>query len=204
MLGPDGVTYIDPILNAFNAALQSNALGGDGGVTTDGRSIVIDNANLNVPENQYFTCSGPPGGSRQQVGTGLKYYWTLPNSIVLNPAFTVTRERQSKLSSCIIRPTWYVSTTTTDLTIPPTNVMQTVQMMHQFAGTATSCPMEDIFIIGFDICEDNDKSLKSVLSNLSEECLLDEWIHDNGGGMKLQNFIVKQYIEGSLPTVWTM
>jgi hypothetical protein len=31
---------------------------------------------------------------------------------------------------------------------------------------------------------------RSILSNLLEECLINEWIHDNGGGMKLRSFTV--------------
>ena len=58
--------------------------------------------------------------------------------------------------------------------------------------------MDNMLIIGFDTCDETTKQ-RSILSNLLEECMVNEWIHDNGGGMKLQNIIVKQYIEGSLP-----
>jgi hypothetical protein len=59
--------------------------------------------------------------------------------------------------------------------------------------------MDNILIIGFDTCDESTKQ-RSILSNLLEECNVNEWIHDNGGGMKLQNVIIKQYIEGSLPS----
>jgi hypothetical protein len=171
---------------AFAAAAQSAGLGGDGGVTTDGRSIAIL-GDVTIPENQYLTCSGTPGGSRDQ--TSDHPYWVLPNSIVLDPAHTLVRSKQSRLSDCIIRPTWYVPQTS-PFNIPASNASDLVQLVRQFKGTATSCdgkncPMEDMFIIGFDTCEDNNQSLKSVLSDLQEECLVDEWIHNNGGGMKL-------------------
>jgi hypothetical protein len=186
---------------ALDAADQSKGLGGDGGVTTDGRSIAIL-GDVTIPENQYLTCSGTPGGSRVQTGSTAKPYWTLPNSIVLDPAHTLVRGRQSRLAHCIIRPTWYVPQTT-PFNIPPTQVNETVQMMRLFSGVATSCqgkncPMQDMFIFGFDTCEDNDQSEKTLLSDLEEECLVDEEIHNNGGGMKLQNFSSHPYLEGSL------
>ena len=48
--------------------------------------------------------------------------------------------------------------------------------------------MDNMLIIGFDTCDATTKQ-RSILSNLLEECLVNEWIHDNGGGMKLQNVI---------------
>jgi hypothetical protein len=51
-----------------------------------------------------------------------------------------------------------------------------------------SCNMDNMLIIGFDTCDATTKQ-RSILSNLLEECLVNEWIHDNGGGMKLQNVI---------------
>jgi hypothetical protein len=191
------------LTSAFAAAAVSAGFGGDGGVVTDGRSIYID-GNVDIPSNQYLSCNGPPGASRDQGGTTPEYYWTLPNSIILSLNHHIHREENTRLSDCILRPSWYVPTTTTNLTIPPTNVQQTVQMMHQFSGTATtcdgeSCNMDNMLIIGFDTCDETTKQ-RSILSNLLEECLVNEWIHNNGGGMKLQNVIVKQYIEGSLST----
>jgi hypothetical protein len=129
-------------------------------------------------------------------------YWTLPNSIVLNPAHTIKRDGQSRLSSCIIRPTWYVPTTVGTYNIPAQSVGDTVQIMRRFTGTATSCHdkscnMTDMMIIGFDTCDDTSNSQKTLLANLLEECLLDEWVHDNGGGVELQNVSIKQYIEGA-------
>jgi hypothetical protein len=193
------------IANAFAAAKvsSSNFINGDGGVVTDGLSIVVNNGDLDIPKNQYFSCNGPPGASRDQSSTSTADYWLLPNSIVLNPAYTVHREEQSRLSSCIIRPIWYNYASGSGNTFPA-NVADTVQMMHQFTGTATTCDgeacnMDNMLIIGFDTCDETTKQ-RSILSNLLEECMVNEWIHDNGGGMKLQNIIVKQYIEGSLPT----
>ena len=47
--------------------------------------------------------------------------------------------------------------------------------------------MDNMLIIGFDTCDETTKQ-RSILSNLLEVCLINEWIHDNGGRMKLQNF----------------
>jgi len=49
-----------------------------------------------------------------------------------------------------------------------------------------SCNMDNMLIIGFDTSDETTKQ-RSILSNLLEECNVNEWIHDNGGGMKLQN-----------------
>src|ERR1051326_4616135 len=186
------------LIKAFDAAKTF----GDGGVVTDGRSIVLD-GNIDINEKQYLSCNGPPGGSRDQSFSGSTNYYTLPNSLVLNPVHSIRRHANSRLSDCIIRPYWYLQHTSPPY-IPPQSVSDTVQMMHQFTGTATtcdgeSCNMDNMLIIGFDVCDETTKQ-RSILSNLLEECNVNEWIHDNGGGMKLQNVIVKQYIEGSLPT----
>ena len=47
--------------------------------------------------------------------------------------------------------------------------------------------MDNMLIIGFDTCDETTKQ-RSILSNLLKECNVNEWIHDNGGGMKLRNF----------------
>lgn len=57
--------------------------------------------------------------------------------------------------------------------------------------TATTCDGEsrnrnDMLIIGFDTSDETTKQ-RSILSNLLEECMVNEWIHDNGGGMKLES-----------------
>jgi hypothetical protein len=208
------------VKKALAAAAVGQNFGGDGGVTTDGRSIAIltqcdacaDGVGIDIPSDQYLTCEGPPGGGR-----GLNSstpYWTLPHSIVLHPGLTVLREGNSRSSSCIERPDWLYERSSTDLTIPPTTVHQTVQMMHQFTGTATTCTaktcnMDNMLIIGFDVCDNTSQSAKTVLKDLLEECNVDEWQHDNGGGMKLQNIMVKQYLEGNLDDgvkeeVWTI
>lgn len=80
-------------LNHAFAAAVGAGLGGDGGVTTDGRSIAIlshspcnncdANAGIEIPHDQYLTCDGPPGGTR--AGSD---YWTAPHSIVLRPPYT--------------------------------------------------------------------------------------------------------------------
>ena len=58
---PPPSCYADSqVAAAFLAARQSAGLGGDGGVVTDGRSIVINNG-MEIPSNQYFSCAGPPG-----------------------------------------------------------------------------------------------------------------------------------------------
>lgn len=49
-----------------------------------------------------------------------------------------------------------------------------------------SCNRNNMLIIGFDTCDETTKQ-RSILSNLFEECLVNEWIHDNGGGMKLES-----------------
>jgi hypothetical protein len=187
------------LIAALGAAAVSAHRGGDGGVVTDGRSIYFD-GNIDIGSDQYLSCNGPPGGSRDQSNLGSTNYYTLPSSLVVNPVHSIRRHANSRLSDCVIRPRWYYPQSN----MPPTNVAETVLMMHQFSGTATtcdgeSCNMDNMLIIGFDTCDETTKQ-RSILSNLLEECNVNEWIHDNGGGMKLQNAIVKQYIEGSPPT----
>jgi hypothetical protein len=156
------------VKKALAAAAVGQNLGGDGGVTTDGRSIAIltqcdacaDGVGIEIPKDQYLTCDGPSGGSR-----GLNSstpYWTLPHSIVLHPRLTVQRDAHTHFWGCIERPDWLYPQTSEDpdgLTIPPTNVHQTVTMMRQFTGTGTTCAdkacnMDNMLIIGFDTCDD--------------------------------------------------
>jgi hypothetical protein len=195
--------------NAVQHAFDASATWGDGGVVTDGRSIVLYNAGMEIKANQYFSCNGPPGAARTQ--TGASPYWTQPNSIVLNPLYTITRDAQSRLSDCTIRPTWYTPAILAGGVLP-TTVGDTAVMMRSFAGTATTCgtdtsgssidgeacQMDNMFIIGFDTCDNSSQAQRTVLSNLFEECNVNNWVHNNGGGIKLQNIVVKQYIEGGL------
>jgi hypothetical protein len=49
-----------------------------------------------------------------------------------------------------------------------------------------SCNTDNMLIIGFDTCDETTKQ-RSILSNPLEECMINEWIHDNGSGMKLES-----------------
>jgi hypothetical protein len=154
----------DAVAIAFLAAANKTKLpGADGGVVTDGRSIVEYNNDLIIPPNQYLTCDGPPGGQRpQSIGSA---YYTLPNSIVLGPARSIKRRENSLLFNCIVRPTWY---NTTQLTLVTDTHSLIYDIEHSFTGTATmcgfagnsgeACDMHDMLVLGFDVCDDSSSS----------------------------------------------
>ena len=206
-------TYGVPVNNAFNAAAQSAHLGGDGGVVTDGRSIVIQHGDLVIPSNQYFSCSGPPGGARPQPPiSGAIPYYTLPNSIVLGAGHTIKRSANSVLFNCIVRPTWY-NKEQLALVTDTRSLIDDIE--HKFAGTATmcgvgtasgeACDMHDMFILGFDVCDDSNQSPRTIIRNINMECNVGEYIHNNGGGMKLENLHSHAFIEGGMDaknTIW--
>lgn len=212
--GFTGCDATGKLKDALKAADVLRGLGGDGGVSTDGRSIALltkcdgceDGIAVEIKQDQYLTCDGPPGVSRGQgddVTPGTPFY-TLPHSLVLNPALTIKRYAQSRLSNCIIRPTWYYPDNP-ELTIPATNVRQTVDIVRAFKGTATTCidracNMDNMFILGFDVCDDASNAKKSIIKDVVEACLVNEWLHDNGGGMKLQNFVGGPFLENGFHT----
>jgi hypothetical protein len=207
-LSCDGTTQLQAALKAADVGA---GLGGDGGVTTEGRSIAILSDNIEIKPDQYLTCEGPPGVSRIQ--SGLYPYYKLPHSIVLKfdntASYTIQRDQNTWLSDCILRPSWYYP----DGTLPPTTVAGTVQMLHKFVSTSTTCAtkvcaattcadkacnMESMLIIGFDTCDDTSQANKAIIRDVAEDCLVDEWLHNNGGGMKLQNLSASPVIETSL------
>lgn len=202
---------------AFSAATPSAKLGGDGGVVTDGMSIVVYGHDLMIPSQQYFSCSGPPGASRKQPPplTGSIPYYTLQNSIVLGFGHTIKRSPNSLLENCIVRPTWYNAAQLKLVTDTPDTRSLIDNIEHLFTGTATlcgfgsstgeACDMHDMFIFGFDICDDSSNSPRAIIRNINMECNVDEFIHDNGGGMKLENLHSHSFIEQSMDfknTVW--
>jgi hypothetical protein len=214
-------TYnMDPSCDAATAvknAFLASTKYGDGGVTTDGRSIAIlsqcggcvDSASgIEIPEDQYLTCAGPPGARRgwgpTAPGRDPNVFSSAPASIVLDPDFTITRKKNTRLSNCFIRPKWLYAGTHDGLTLPPTNVGELVQMTHQYTGTATTCGndgcnMDHMLIAGFDICDDSSDANLAVLSDLIEDCPTGEWMHGGGGaGPKLRNITSDPVLEGSL------
>ncbi|HSC17927.1 MAG TPA: hypothetical protein VLC74_03340 [Rhizomicrobium sp.] len=200
------------VANAFIAAAPSAGYGGDGGVMTDGLSVVIYHGNLEIPEKQYFSCNGPPGGMRQQSTTNqndLDLYYRLPSSIVLNVSDsagsavpgTVVVDQQASLHHCIVRPTWLNQSLLFDSSgnskINSTHDL--VQLIeHNLVGTcvkagsgspvqAESVNIHDLFIIGCDTGIDVGNAPRGILADLNIEANVPIYNHDNGGGMKLQN-----------------
>ncbi|HSC19859.1 MAG TPA: hypothetical protein VLC74_13200 [Rhizomicrobium sp.] len=226
----DGGTPQNAVALAFTAAADTTHFpGADGGVVTDGRSIVIAGAasgpkNMHIPQNQYFSCSGPPGGQRNQNAANNSVpYYMLPNSIVLEPGtwsnpsnLSIWRDANSLLDSCFIRPTWYNEYTLQTLVLGATLKTRALidNIEHAFVGTATvcgsnpnnpgstvdgeACSMRDVTCIGFDVCDDSRASPRAVFSDVNYESNVGEFIHNNGGGMKLENANVQNFIEGVL------
>src|SRR6185437_15632210 len=89
----------------FNAFAASKSYG-DGGVTTDGRSIALLTQCTScstpsgflppaaeIPIGQYLTCARPPGSRHSWDDMKPDAYWKLPGSLVLDPAYTVFRDQ---------------------------------------------------------------------------------------------------------------
>jgi hypothetical protein len=194
---------------AVDAGPAGTGYGGDGGVTTDGRSIAILSDNIEIKHDQYLTCDGPPGVTRgQDSGSeppGQPYY-ELPHSIVLHSddtsSYTIIRDQNTRYYGCIERPDWYYphDTTVGGFNIPALTVRDTVNIVRQFRGTATSCTakacnMDNMFIIGFDTSDDTSGANKAIIKDVVEGGLVNEWLHNNGAGTKLQNFIGGPWLE---------
>jgi hypothetical protein len=136
---------------------------------------------------------------------------------VLKAGFSIVRDANTLFGSCIVRPTWYAQ----DLFFASPGVLRSDlstryiidNVEHQFAGTATrcgtdpdgnsptdgeACDMRDVLIVGFDVCDDTRNSANAVLSNVKCEGNVGEFIHDQGGGLKLENANVHNFIEAGM------
>jgi hypothetical protein len=214
--GCDSTTKLNKAFAAAQRLLRTTPdLGADGGVVTDGRPIVIEGL-VHILSYGYLSCGGPPGGGQPQItqsGTNAVPYYTLPNSIFLNPADAIVRDAHSLLTSCIIEPDWYYNAYQQVLADRTTrSLIDNIE--HAFAGTATrcgtssaaansnqdgtACNMERMLILGFDVCDDTRASAHAVLSDLKFECNVGEFIHNNGGGTTLASAAVENFIEGTM------
>jgi len=210
---------VQKAFDAVNPALTTRAKlpGADGGVVTDGRSIVMYTNDVNISPQQYLSCSGPPGAQRPQItqnaGQAVQYY-KLTNSIVLGYNATllrnpmVLRAAHTRFSSCILRPTWYNAYQLGLVTNTQTLIDD---IEHKFYGTATkcgdvdstgkpttdgeACDMDDVLAIGFDTCDDTANAPRAHLTNLKFECNVGEAVHANGGGLDLHDANVHNFIE---------
>ena len=201
---------------AVSSAFLASAKYGDGGVTTDGRSIAIlshcggcieTDSGIAIPEGQYLTCGGPPGARRHWAADDddKNVFSAAPASIVLGDGLTVTRKKNTHFWGCFLRPSWlYTDNHDHGLVLPPTSVGELVQMTHAYVGTATKClndgcDMDHMLIAGFDICDDSSNANLAVLSDLILDCPTGEWMHGGGGaGPKLHNIASDAVLEGSL------
>jgi hypothetical protein len=192
-------------------------LGPDGGVVTDGRPILIE-GDVHILSNGYLSCGGPPGGGRAQIAQSDSPdqvpYYTLPNSIFLNPNHAIVRDANSRLTSCIIEPDWYYAAYQ-DVKAHRTTRKLIDDIEHAFTGTATrcgtddsdanqdgaACDMHDVLILGFDVCDDTRAAAHAVLTNLKFECNVGEFIHNNGGGTTLASAEVENFIESGMTTL---
>lgn len=183
-------------------------------VNTGGGIVLVNSGDLEIPSNVALTCGGPPGGQRPQItpsSGGATPYYTLPSSIVLNPAHTIRRDRNSLFENCIVLPSWYNQSTLSAVT----DTRSLIDKIEKyFSGTATTCgginpdgtpglngeacDMRDVMILGFDVCDDTANASRAVLQNLKYECNVGEFLHANGGGTNLQNLDVHNFIEAQM------
>jgi len=152
-------------------------------VTTGGGNVLIDSADLTIPANVGLTCGGDPGGQRPQLaqGGGATPYYTLPKSIILNPAHKILRSANAHFFGCLIRPDWYNDSLFFDgsgnqLINNTRDVLDKIE--HSFTGTATRCDsgpcaMDHMFIFGFRVCDETTNAPYAQLENLVEECVTD-------------------------------
>jgi hypothetical protein len=198
---------------ALAAAAVSSGLGGDGGVVTDGRAIVLS-ASMELPSDQYFSCAGPVGGERKQLPLDSNDpYYLVPHAVVLRPGYPIVRDAHSLLEHCLLRPSWYYDALTAlaNTSGGPTTRALIDDIEHKFTGTATvcggvdstgapnvngeACDMKDVMIVGFDTCDDTSNSPRAVLQNVKFDCNIGEALHANGGGMSLRDANVHNFIE---------
>jgi hypothetical protein len=95
--------------SALTDALDTALTYGNGRVTTDGIPIVV-NESLVIPYGAALGCGGVPNAHLNQNQSGSIYYWTLPNTLVLNPSETITvggSGTPASLDNCAIIPRWY-------------------------------------------------------------------------------------------------
>lgn len=175
-----------PIWASIQAAATSY---GNNVISTGGRSVAFVTGAPTLNQNIAFTCDGAAGGSyKQSVGAGSKIY-NLPNSVVLNPAYTFTVPDNSEFSRCIVRPTWYVPGTYSGYTIPAATVQDLNGIYKQFAGTAVlcggeACNVHDLSIVAFDVGVQVTGPRSKVCDILSENNI-EVWVSTQRGGMEL-------------------
>lgn len=209
----DGCDVLNAVNSAFLRALPSAGLGGDGGVTTDGRSIVV-NGTLNIPTGQYLTCNGPPGGLRDQIAvSGAVPYYTLPNSIVINVGTaasplsnTIAVARQAAFFNCIVRPTYYAQDILTAISTSATPTRALIDdLEHTVTGSCVTASdaiagseavdLHDLLVLGCDTGVEIGYSPRAHVADLNIEANVPMYNHDNGGGIKLQNISAHDFVE---------
>ncbi|HEX4079012.1 MAG TPA: hypothetical protein VHX61_09090, partial [Rhizomicrobium sp.] len=188
------------LTDALNAALTY----GNGRVTTDGIPIVV-NESLVIPAGAALDCGGVPNGYLNQNQSGSIYYWTLPNTLVLNPSVTITvggSGTPASLDSCAIIPTWYAPSSS-PFKLPAQSTTDVLKLTNFFTGTAvmcggTKCGMSHLFIAGFDTCIDANGAAESDLGSFNLECNIPLYVHNEGSGMHVGHVQIKQYLEQNL------
>jgi len=133
-------------------------------VSTGGGMVLVNSGNIEIPNNILLTCGGTPGGQSKQLPvTNDGPYYTRPNSIILDPTYTIIRDARAVFRECLVRPTWYNADTLA--TVTSTRFLID-NIEHLFTGTPTkcggvddtgqpttdgeACDMQDVMIIGFD------------------------------------------------------
>jgi hypothetical protein len=121
----------------------------------------------------------------------------------------VRRDAHSLYRDCLESPDWYNSTTLGSVT-DTRHLIDNVE--HMFTGTGTACGtkadgtnmdgeacnMQNVMIVGFDVCDDTRASAHAVFFDLKFECNVGEFIHNNGGGMTLDSAAVENFIEAQM------
>lgn len=178
---------------ALNAAFTAAGIYGNGSVSTEQRSIVLNSADVTLPLNSSLDCGGNP---IQTVGqnAGTKFYWTLPSSIALNNAHSIITQGANAISNCLIFPTWYTTTPPSTYTGSPTALPATIPDMAQFTrlftGTAVvqrgqNVSLSTSVIWGFDICVDLSNSGGIANTDVTTQCNNDWFIWGQRGGVEL-------------------
>lgn len=173
----------------FNNALTAALAYGNGVVGCGGLAIAITSGNLYIPPNGGIDCDIPPGGVfNQHVSNG---YWLLPNSIVMNPQYTIYGDTRTGRQNLNVRPTWCgrfrPAGFTSGTTCTPTTVHDVQYMRRLFTGTGITgageaSNLNNIFVLGFDTGIDQSASADANMTFAVSDNNVDVFLWGQRGG----------------------
>jgi hypothetical protein len=190
---------------AVASAMTASLLYGNGVVSCAGLAVVINSGNLYIPPNQGLDCGQPTSGFINQRNNS-SAYWSLPNSIVLNPAYTIYADTKTWRTNLNVRPTWYgnfrpITCYTSGTNGIPTTVHDEQCERRLFTGTGTTgageaSNLSNAFIVGFDTGMSQSGSADTVTDHVISDNSVDMFLWGQRGGYFVHDMRAKTAFTG--------